>query len=145
MESLCLPGKWPLKWPLGGTAMSIYRNVRDNPCPIANNDPTVVQLRVPDKGGTFIIFGRLVFTNQDAPAAAAPPQGFTARLTTLNGQTNLDKVEFNVDAGKAVCVFLQGILELKNEEQNDVVDIRCNSAHGEATFAALTALPVQSS
>jgi hypothetical protein len=114
---------------------TVYREVQNAAVPINNNNPVVVQLRVPDKEeGIFTIFGRLVFTNQDGAA-----QRFTATLTTLNGQTVLDEVSLTVDAGKTACVSLQTILDLNEDDQNDIVDIHCASLHGQAEYGALTA------
>jgi hypothetical protein len=118
---------------------TVYRQVQGAaPVPINNNPTVVVQLRVPDKN-SFIIFGRVVFTNQDQH-----PQPLTATLTTFNGGTVLDKVNIAVDAGKAVCVSLQAILNLNENDQNDIVDIRCASLQGQAEFGALTALSIDS-
>jgi hypothetical protein len=116
-----------------------YTEVQDAAaCPIKNNASTVVvQLRVPNKG-IFVIFGRVVFTNNDAAA-----QQLVTQLTTLNGQTELDKVRFQVDATPhAACVSLHAILNVDDAQQNDIVDIRCTSANGQAEFGVITALSV---
>ena len=87
---------------------------------VPNNSQTViVRLRLPN-AGSFVVFGRIVITNQSASAANAG-----VMLTTFDGETVLDQASATIGGGSFTGVFLQGILTMGTQNVNEIVDIRC--------------------
>ena len=88
-----------------------------------NNAMVVVQLRVPNTG-TYVVFGKVTIFNQ-----AAAPQSISATMTTSDGATVLDQSPVLVSnlgqLNGGVCISLQGVLDLTNPTENEIVDIRC--------------------
>jgi hypothetical protein len=88
-----------------------------------NNAMVVVQLRVPNTG-TYVVFGKVIILNQ-----ATAPQSISVTMTTSDGATVLDQSPVLVSPlgqlNAGVCVSLQGVLDLTNPAENEIVDIRC--------------------
>jgi hypothetical protein len=109
------------------------------------NDEIVLQVdlsRVRIDSGLFIVFGRVVVTSFDSS-----PQWATARLATLNGSIELDRVDINLGGGYAgwdsAPISLQGKLNLVNNPDADtIVEIRCVTYNGEARQATLFVVQV---
>jgi hypothetical protein len=105
------------------------------------NDTPVIHLQVDQKQSLYLVFGRVVVSNDDDSA-----QNASARLTTHTGDTQLDRVDLRLDAGsegKANSISLQGILDLRDPKQfSDVVEMHCATFKGVATEASLFAFSV---
>jgi hypothetical protein len=110
-----------------------------NGAPIAlqGGIPTVVvKLRVPNTGN-YVLFGKVTISN-----SATTPQGLLATLTTNDGTMILDLSEVVVPGNAGACLVVQGVLNLAMTNENEIVDIRCTTTNGTASWAQLTAIPV---
>jgi len=112
------------------------------PSPLKNNDETViVRLRVPN-AGNFVVFGKVTVANLDGST-----QSVLTALTTLDGATVLDTVYVNIgnsNFGNLVSISLLGSLVLPSLGANEIVDIRCSTTNGYASFGKLLAISVDS-
>ena len=105
------------------------------------DEPVIVSLRLPPTG-KFVIWGKVQFF------ADVHPTICTARLTTLDGATQLDFLEV-IQSG-LTAVSLQCTLDVSQPNANQVVDLRCMLAEaiegetfaGSAQFASLIAIQV---
>jgi hypothetical protein len=100
------------------------------------NDVVAVRLRVRDEG-KYVIFGRVVISNWDGDA-----QNASARLTTFDGATELDRADVRVDGSGLQSISLQGTLTLPSPNSNAIVDIRCSTFKGGALESTLFAILV---
>jgi hypothetical protein len=105
-----------------------------------SGDTVVVRLTLPV--GSFIIFGKTVMSNADGDE-----QDATARLTTMDGATELDRADirisgFNNEAQGAQEVSLQAALALTNDSPDRIVDLRAQTYKGNAYEAKLYAIQV---
>ena len=89
--------------------------------------------------GKFVIVGRVVIMNHDGDSQFA-----TARLTTLDGKTELDKVGVRIGGvSETQAISLQAVMELGPGKNTDpIVDIRCATYKGLAEHASLLAIQV---
>jgi hypothetical protein len=104
-----------------------------------NNSTVVVKLRLPNTG-KFVVWGKVTIFN-----LAATPQAATVMMSTYDGGTALDYTAVSIGAGNdsnIACVSLQGVLDLSASDENEIVDIRCTAANGQASWASLIAIPV---
>jgi hypothetical protein len=100
-------------------------------------DQMVVQLTVRDSG-KYVVFGRVVITNWDGD-----PQNASARLTTHDQATELDRADVRIDSKScAQSISLQGTLILPSKTENSIIDIRCSTYNGVAQEATLFAILV---
>jgi len=105
-------------------------------------DTVILRLRFPEQGN-FVMLGKVVITNIDDSA----DQNATVRLTTLDGETELDRAEIRIGKGNdsdngAQSVSLQATLSLPADTANEIVDLRCSTSKGHARFASLFAVQV---
>jgi hypothetical protein len=107
---------------------------------LQNNNPTVVaQIRLPS-AGTFALFGRVILAN-----LTESMEGFTTTMTTLDGTTILDTVQFsipNVALGNSAHVSLMSTINMALPANNEIVDIRCSAVSGVANSSLLYAISV---
>lgn len=105
-------------------------------------DETVV-LRLdlrPTDTGKYVVFGRVSIENWDDDAQFA-----SAKLTTLDGKTQLDRVDVRLSGhedGSRQTLCLQAILELGNSKATPIVDLRCSSHMARAAQAKLVVISV---
>jgi hypothetical protein len=77
--------------------------------------------------------------------SAPNPAILTAKMTTLDGATDLDTVWVSVpavNAGSIACIALTGYIDLGASDNSDIIDIRCRAESGFAAFGVLFAVPV---
>jgi hypothetical protein len=107
------------------------------PISLQNNAFTVVvKLRVPNTGN-FVVFGKVNMDN-----LATTPQALVAYLTTNDGGMILDIAQIGVSGNCGASMVIQGVLNLTRTDENEIVDIRCAAVNGNASWASLTAIPV---
>lgn len=105
-------------------------------------DTWVVGLQLPAAIGAvsqFVVFGRVIIDNRDGSSQPA-----SARLTTYQGQTELDRVDVTVGGQVGESISLQGTVRFPNKDpiQFPVVEIHCATYDGLAHQATLLAIPV---
>ena len=103
------------------------------------NDTLAVKLRVRD-AGKYVIWGKVVIANSDGSS-----QNASARLTTLDGVTELDRTDVRIDKisdANKQCLYLQATMVLPDKSANDVIDIRCATFSGNAQESSLFAMLV---
>ena len=89
----------------------------------------------PTDVGKFVVFGRVVISNWDGD-----PQFAIARLTTLDGKTELDKVDVRIgdwSNNPSQSISLQAVLELGQPNADPIVDLRCATFRGNVQQATL--------
>src|SRR5262249_28263810 len=109
------------------------------------NDTVVLRLiitpgiRTDDRERYYLIFGRVVIFNADGDN-----QNATARLTTDDGKTELDRVDTRIAYGRGALlqpISLQG--NLRGIRQDEViVDLRCGTYAGAALQSSIWAVEV---
>jgi hypothetical protein len=102
-------------------------------------DSVVVRVDLrPTDVGKFVVFGRVVIQNWDGDSQFA-----TARLTTLDGKTELDTVTVRLQDGVvSQPVSLQAAFELGTHNTDPIVDLRCATFKGLAEQASLFVVQV---
>ena len=126
--------------------MPAYTAVTKGLVLLGDSETVVIRLRVPDPG-KYVVFGRLVAVNMVLPlSGGVEATNASVRLTTFDGETELDKVDirvFNDSFGSVnVSVCLQGTLILPGIVANGIVDIRCIIANGAVQEVSLFAILV---
>lgn len=122
--------------------VTAYWEMQEQNVPISlqnNNSTVIVKLRLPNTG-KFVVWGKVSIFN-----SGTSPQAATVSLTTYDGATVLSYTAVGIQSGSdgnIVCVALQGVLDLSASDENEIVDIRCSMANGQASWASLIALPV---
>jgi hypothetical protein len=122
------------------TVTAYWQTQSVNSVALQNNNPTVVlKLRLPNTG-KFIVWGKVTVLN-----LASTPQVGVVLMTTYDGATVLDMTSIGVgvgNGGNIACVPLHGVLDLSVSNVNEIVDVRCSTVNGEASWASLIAIPV---
>lgn len=99
------------------------------------NDTVIVRLQV--RAGKYVIIGRVVVINTDSD-----PQNASARMTTLDGLQELDRVDVRLGGrGGApdMAVSLQATLTVDREV---ILDVRCASYVAFARQGSIIAIKV---
>jgi hypothetical protein len=106
-------------------------------------DTQILQLEVRD-AGKYVVFGKVVITNGDGDN-----QNASARLTTFNGATEIDRADVRIGAhghADSLAISLQATLTLPSPQgappANNIIDMRCATFSGSAREAALFAILV---
>ena len=106
----------------------------------ADNVVLRVDLR-PIDSGKFVVWGRVAIMNYDGSSQMA-----TARLTTLDGATELDRADVRlgeVSESDTQAISLQAVLELGvDQKTNTIIDLRCSTFRGHAHQASLLVMRV---
>jgi hypothetical protein len=132
----------------GTTMISVYYvpddgDSHDHDQPLAGfRETTVLTLFIPEDVGTYLIIAKVVLGNDDADFQPA-----SAFLTTLDGQTTLDRADVvlgpyatNVQGSQEVS--LQATMELPHDGFNNIVDLRCSTFSGDAVLPKLFVVSV---
>ena len=79
------------------------------------------------------------------PVLMKSPLKFSASLTTLDGKTELDRVDLRLsenDENLEASVSLQGTFELPSPDAIPIVDLRCSTYSGSADQASFIVIAV---
>src|SRR5262249_28061940 len=90
--------------------------------------------------GKFVVFARVVLENWDDDDQFA-----IARLTTLDGKTELDRVDLSIPGsgdGNIQSVSLQAVLDLGQRGTDPIIDLRCATWKGRTSQASLFVISV---
>lgn len=105
-------------------------------------EKVILRLNVRDDVGNYLIIGKVILTNQDGDY-----QDARARLTTLEGKTNLDRADvrigpYNEPSVGAQEISLQATMSLPSSYTSPYVELRCSTFAGSAQHAKLYAVQV---
>ena len=96
---------------------------------------TRIQLR--ESGGHVLVLGKVVIVNSDTS-----DQNATARLTTVDGQVELDRVDVRIPSQGSQCLSLNGWITGADAAAGQFVDLRCSTFEGRAKKVRLNAILV---
>lgn len=127
----------------------VFIAAKDDSTPLKQfADTVIVRLRVRD-AGQFLIIGKVVIWNNDGDF-----QNASARLTTLDGETELDRADVRIGPFAAPVnqvsspgkqeISLQATMSLPANNADTIIDLRCSTFDGGATEAKLFAVLVGS-
>jgi hypothetical protein len=120
----------------------VFFTERAGPTGLDNFDDTVIlRLQVQDQG-LFLIIAKVCIYNSDRDS-----QNASARLTTLDGRTELDRAPVRIAPAEgpdpaAQEISLHATMSLPSPDHSYIIDLRCSTYRGSAFEAKLFAVLV---